>query len=322
MFDILNLLPGKKKSTAGGWTSFNAVCCHHRGHKPDRRMRAGVRFTENDGWVYNCFNCHFKCSLKMGSTFSVALRQLLEWCGVDREQVNQWSFESFQKRSVLDITRQRKYMFVPNFKDVELPDGAEVIDSCNPAHQPYIEYLASRGLNPFDFPYHVTPHAEGRDVDRIIIPYYWEERNVGYTSRFCDDRKPKYISEQQRGYVFNLDNQDPNWSVCILVEGQFDAISVGGCAYMGSNISDEQAQVLSRNRKTYIVVPDRDKSGLSICDRALELGYSVSIPPWHDDIKDVNDAVRRYGRLATTLSILENATTSKIKVEMTRKKLL
>jgi DNA primase len=144
---------------------------------------------------------------------------------------------------------------------------------------------------------------------------------VGYTSRFYDGRIPKYISEQQRGYVFNVDNQDPEWSVCILVEGQFDAISIGGCAYMGSNISDEQAQLLNRMRKTIIVVPDRDKAGLEICNRALQLGYQVSLPPWSSDVKDVNDAVNRYGRLATTLSILQFATSSKIKIEIARKKL-
>jgi hypothetical protein len=68
------------------------------------------------------------------------------------------------------------------------------------------------------------------------------------------------------------------------------------------------------------VVPDRDKTGMNICDRALELNYSVSIPPWNDDIKDVNDAVKFYGRLPTLLSILQHETTNKIKIEMMRKR--
>jgi len=32
MFDILSILPGKKKQTSSGWTSFNAICCTHFGH--------------------------------------------------------------------------------------------------------------------------------------------------------------------------------------------------------------------------------------------------------------------------------------------------
>jgi DNA primase len=69
-----------------------------------------------------------------------------------------------------------------------------------------------------------------------------------------------------------------------------------------------------------IVVPDRDKAGMSVCERALDLGYKVSIPEWNANVKDVNDAVKRYGRLPTLLSILEAATSSKITVEMKRKK--
>jgi hypothetical protein len=38
-------------------------------------------------------------------------------------------------------------------------------------------------------------------------------------------------------------------------------------------------------------------------------------------VKDVNDAVKNWGRLATTMSILEYRTKSRIKMEMTRRKL-
>jgi DNA primase len=120
--------------------------------------------------------------------------------------------------------------------------------------------------------------------------------------------------------VFNLDAQGANWQACILVEGQFDAIAIGGCAYLGSTISDEQAHLLTRLRRKIIVVPDRDSTGLTVCERALELGYTISLPEWSYDIKDVNDAVKKYGRLATTLSILQNATTNKIKLEMMKRR--
>jgi hypothetical protein len=69
------------------------------------------------------------------------------------------------------------------------------------------------------------------------------------------------------------------------------------------------------------VVPDQDKTGLKICDRALDLGFEVSLPNWHDGVKDANDAVIKYGKLPTLLSILEAASNSKIKVEMMRKKI-
>ena len=64
------------------------------------------------------------------------------------------------------------------------------------------------------------------------------------------------------------------------------------------------------------------KTGLAMCERALELGYSVSIPPWEEGIKDVNDAVIKYGKLPTLLAILQNATMSKIKLELRKKQIV
>jgi DNA primase len=176
-------------------------------------------------------------------------------------------------------------------------------------------------LSTSSYPFFVTPTAERpRDRNRIIIPYYYNKGIVGYTSRYYEGGGPKYISEQQQGYVFNYDGQHRRGNTSILVEGQFDAISIGGCAYLGSTISDEQAKLVSKLNREIIVVPDRDQAGMSICERAFELGYKVSIPEWSTDIKDVNDAVKKYGRLPTLLSILESATSSKITVEMKRRK--
>mgnify|MGYP003346837981 CR=1 FL=1 len=88
-----------------------------------------------------------------------------------------------------------------------------------------------------------------------------------------------------------------------------------------NTINEEQVELLSQLNRKIIFVPDRDKTGLETCSRALELGYSVSIPNWDSSIKDVNDAVVKYGKLPTLLSILQSATTSKVKIEIQRRKL-
>jgi DNA primase len=67
-------------------------------------------------------------------------------------------------------------------------------------------------------------------------------------------------------------------------------------------------------------VPDQDKAGLELIDRAVELGWAVSIPAW-EDCKDVNDAVKKYGRLGTILSIMQARETSRIKIELQKKAL-
>jgi DNA primase len=81
-----------------------------------------------------------------------------------------------------------------------------------------------------------------------------------------------------------------------------------------------QAQLLSSLNKQIIYIPDRDSTGLEICEKALDLGYKISLPEWDSRVKDVNDAVVKYGKLPTLLSILQSTTTSRIKLQMYKRK--
>ena len=317
MLDILSIIPGKKRHTTSGWYSFNAICCTHKGHNRDTRQRGGIKFSDDSNWSYHCFNCGFKCGFVLGKNFSSNLKLLLKWSGIDDDQIDRLSFESFSHRSVVELYQKRQMVKALDFKEVKLPDDARPLDPLK--DDIHVQYLASRGLTHNDYTFYVV---DNEPRTRIIIPYYYKGSIVGNTSRYYDGRRPKYISDQQSGYVFNIDAQKPDWQVCIAVEGQFDAISIGGCAYMGKSITDDQANILRKLHRRIIVVPDRDASGLEICDLALELGFSVSIPDWSPEIKDVNDAVVKYGRYPTLLSILQHATSSRIVTEIKRKKLL
>jgi DNA primase len=137
-----------------------------------------------------------------------------------------------------------------------------------------------------------------------------------------DDRNPKYISNSQPGYVFGTDLQHLDWTHVIVTEGIFDALGIGCLAVMHSTISNEQARLIRSLGREITVVPDQDAAGMELVDRAVELGWAVSMPPWPDNIKDVNDSVVRYGRVATLLTIFENRNTSKIKIELRKKQLV
>lgn len=320
MFDILTVVPGKKKLTQSGWYSFNAVCCHHRGHRRDDRGRGGL-LIEGDNWRYHCFNCHWSCSFELGKQIDEFTRSLLSWCGMDDITIGRFNLESLRQRDLIDIIQTKEKIAKINFKEVPLPD-AELIDPTNDQHKPFVDYLLTRGFKHDEYPFMISPNETGRNSNRIIIPYTYKNKIVGYTSRYLDNRTPKFIKEQQTGYVFGYDFQKPNYEVCLVVEGIFDALSLNACALTHDTISDEQAMLLKSLRRKIIVVPDQDKTGLNICERALELGFYVSMPNWADDVKDANDAVVKYGKLPTLLSILQNATNSKIKIEMQRRKLV
>ena len=79
-----SILP-KTKSSPSGWISFNAPCCHHRGHSRDTRKRAGVMFSE--GVVYNCFNCKYTASWQPGRNISEKLKSLCRWLGANDDQI-------------------------------------------------------------------------------------------------------------------------------------------------------------------------------------------------------------------------------------------
>lgn len=282
-------------------------------------MRGGLKF-DGTNWTMHCFNCGFKCNFTLGRTISHKTRNLLQWCGIDTEQVQRWSLESLQHKDLLDFSQVKKQKIKIRFNEHTLPEG-ELVDLSNPLHKVYTDYLHKRKIDTTLYPFLITPDEKGRMANRVIIPYTYKNKIVGHTSRFLDNRIPKYLNEQQAGYVFNIDVQKPEWQVVIVTEGIFDALSIDGVAVMHDEISNEQALLLSQLNKQVIVVPDQDKTGLKMCDRALELGYQVSLPEWGADIKDVNDAVVKYGKFQTLISILQSATNSKIKIELQRKKI-
>jgi hypothetical protein len=67
------------------------------------------------------------------------------------------------------------------------------------------------------------------------------------------------------------------------------------------------------------VVPDRDRAGTKLIEQACEWGWSVSMPPWSDNIKDVNDAVQQYGRILTMQAILKHTHDSNTKIKLNEK---
>jgi DNA primase len=156
----------------------------------------------------------------------------------------------------------------------------------------------------------------------VVIPFTHDNQVVGHTTRFLDDRTPRYIQDIQPGYVFGTDLQKATWQYAIVVEGVFDALSIGGLAVLHAEINDAQVRRIRSLDREVIVVPDQDVAGMRLVDRAVELGWTVSMPAWPTDVKDVNDAVIRWGRLATLITIMQARETSKIKIELRKKQLV
>jgi hypothetical protein len=145
---------------------------------------------------------------------------------------------------------------------------------------------------------------------------------VGYACRFIDNKQPKFINDTQPGYVFGTDLQHDDWQHVLVMEGVFDAICIGGIAVLHNDINDAQARLIRNLGKEITVVPDHDIAGMALVDRAVELGWAVSMPDWPAGIKDVNDAVVTFGRLAALLTIMQARETSRIKIEIRKKQIV
>jgi len=323
VIDLLAYLPAKQKKTASGWVSVNAPCCVHNGESADRRQRGGIKITDQ-GWSWHCFNCGFTASFVQGRTLSFKCRRLLSWMGVPQQEIERINLESLRHRSVQGILddRQRVANAVQyiQFEDRELPEGFIIVDEHTPVHW---RYLRDRCV-PEDYPMGMNsgePNAKWTPRPGVIIPFTYDGRIVGHTTRFLDDKNPRYIHDMQPGYVFGADLQRSNWQHVMVMEGVFDALCIGGLAVLHADISDAQARLIRSLGRDITVIPDQDTAGIKLIDRALELGWAVSIPDWPADVKDVNDAVKRWGRLATLVHIFQARETSRIRIEIARKRL-
>lgn len=323
MLDILSYLPAKRKQTPSGWLSFNAPCCQHNGANQDKRGRGGLKATEQ-GWSYHCFNCGFTASFTLGRSVSFKAKRFLGWIGVPENEIEHLNLESLRHKSIHGLIDERQKIFqtLSDIKFEEFDDFPPYSEVITPEYPLYWDYIRKRGV-PEDFPVMTAIKNDGIHWVRpfVLVPFTFENTVVGWSARFLDNKSPKYINHSQPGYVFGTDLQKPDWQHVLVMEGLFDALSIDGLAVMHNTISDSQARLIRSLGKEVTVIPDQDKAGLELIDRAVELGWAVSIPNWEPGIKDVNDAVVKYGKLGTLLTILEARETSKIKIELRKKQL-
>jgi hypothetical protein len=315
--ELLALLPRKKQSP-NGWVSFNAPCCVYNGESRDTKKRGGIIRTDDGGASYHCFNCGWKASWRPGRNLGTRMKDLLRWLGATDEQVNRIAFECMR----IEATGQSTVdTVIPQFIPRDMPENTRRITADLIQQDarviPVVEYIYSRGLTLEYFDFHWSDRPGF--ADRMIIPLTVDHKTVGYIARKIGDGKPKYLTEHPPHIVFNLDNQDYERKFVLVFEGSIDAILLGGVAVLTNEVSNEQALQINQLGKTVIVVPDRDQPGERLIERAIELGWSVAFPDWDDDVKDAGDAVSRYGRLATLISIIKNVESNDLKIRLRTK---
>jgi hypothetical protein len=312
---IQSVLPHKHRKSASGWHQFHAVCCHHRGHNSDTRMRGNLKM-DVTGISYSCFNCGFKTRFT-GDQLSRSFEQLLQWLGMDATDIQKIKLRLLQQHMDEGATTTQDTFSVPdtNWPTVRLPNHSvriqDALDHAPPeshVHEVW-QYIQSRGIDLCAS--HDWYWSDQSDHDlhkRVLIPMTKHNQIVAYTGRYAGTPPPGvpkyYNSPVPPGYLFNWDRLWSPRKFVLLCEGPLDAIAVQGVASMGSTLSDEQIYHLSQSDKHVVVLPDRTKTNQQLIDAALAFGWSVSFPEWESHIKDAADACKAYGQIYTITSVL------------------
>ena len=344
---VKQLLPAKKKvNSTSGWISFNAPCCHHNGESMDTRSRGGLVANAGGSVSYHCFNCQFKTSYIPGRHLTYKFRKFLSWLGADDNTVKRLVIDAIR---IKDLVEPEKLIEAEEaepiaFKARTLPEHAVEWDKLVPYYDlkdwadsdefaAAVRYVHTRRIDLTKYKFYSTQEEQYNLHKRVIIPCTWKNEIIGYTARaFHDNVKPKYHANYESNYVFNTDKQLATSKFVIVVEGPFDAMAVDGVAILGNECSEIQADIIDSLGKEVIVVPDFDIgiderngrkkwSGSRLIEQAVEYGWTVSFPIWHETCKDVSNAVETYGKLFVLKSILDAKETSKLKIELLTKRM-
>jgi hypothetical protein len=333
----------KTRVSPKGWIHGNAPCCLHNGETKDTRGRGGWKIDEvTGGIVYHCFNCGFKTGYNPGDRLYHKTRKLLGWMGANEGDVNRMAIEALRIRDLSGyvVHAEPKEHKDIDFKKRKLPEGALSFNEWMTWYElkgdndypqglmDAVEYAADRLGNLANMPdlYYTTERAHGDNKiaamnKRLIIPFMWKDKTVGFTARALNAVKPKYLMEVDSNYVFGTDRLVKDSEFVLVFEGPIDAMLMNGLAVLSNTVSAEQADLIEGLGKKVIVVPDLNHTGIPLMDAAAEYGWSVSFPEWEEDIKDAGEAVQRYGKLFTLKTIISNILSSKLKIDLYKRKL-
>jgi DNA primase len=286
-----------------------------------------------------CFRCGFRALWAPGDGLSRNIREFMAGVGMSDTDIKRVNLRALQYKRLMDVseTTIEQTSLAVAFTRTNLPKGARSFqawaqDGCeDPNFHDVIEYLFSRGDDVANSKFFWTPHAADDEMNRrVIIPFYRGDDLVGWTARSVDKENPKrYHSEVQPDYLFNnrvMYLRDRRF--LIVVEGVFDAIAIDGVGTLGAKLNEKQIHWLKAAGKDIILVPDRDEAGGRLISIAKANNWKVAFPALHDghganwwdnDVKDVAEAVRRYGRLYTLCSILKTAVNDPIAIAVKQK---
>lgn len=308
----------KQTPNSGGWYTCKCPLCN------DYKVRAGFKF-ENDGFGYNCFNCgtglvynpHEYC------TFSDDILNLMSKLGIPETSCREIE-QDFQRQLLNSgkINRVQSVAVVKSKHSISKIDFPKYFIPLSESTSRWATvaraYLTNtRKVDVNSHNYHILDydcdsvpvHEIVKWHKRIIIPIFYNGEIVWWQGRdYTNSLSPKYLNSELCGadVLFSRMDKfmDDSESVLIL-EGFFDALQIDGVACFRNKLTFSQLEFLSSQQKTIIYIPDRLGDGHIAANQIIHAGMAVGLPDI-GSCKDIDEAVRMYGKFYVYLNIMQN----------------
>lgn len=302
-----------------GWCSILCKVCNDHGKKGPR---AGFRF--NGSQVeYHCFNCGHAASYDGDANRVVPknMKIVFDSFGISEDYFNDIKLNALKKGNAREVGAQQDSDHIPlNWpKKTKLPEYfSPIYDESNKsiwaeAARMYINDVRGISTTPNDKRFFICNDLNNKNwAGRVVIVDYFRGVPVSYFGRaLVDDIVPKYrnITGSNDSVIYNYDElMSDSTKPLYIVEGPFDALSIGGVGILSNVVSKSQADIINTTTRRKIYIPDMEGKGWKGGYQALTYGWEISIPNL-GNCKDMNEAVLKYGKVYVKKCIIEAAAT-------------
>lgn len=284
-----------------GWFSVHCPVCG------EKRTRTGGFLFTPEGIHYKCFRgkCDASCAMIAGSPVSRKFKALMRVMGVtipiDLLMVK-------RKSSLQAILEDDSHLYTKHsYEHIHLPSGIIPLVDCDQSIQTdVLQAFSDRGI---DSPSNLVYAASGDYKGLYGFEMWFGSKRIGL---HIVTKKGRYLSVYGGNTHVLYTPSGRIQSPVVLVEGGMDAMSFpNAVATLGKKISPQQAYALRGH--DVIMLPDRS-GGNEYISQFSDYGWKFCVPDWQE--KDLNDAVRRYGKLVVAKKIASGIYTNRLDAQL------
>lgn len=326
--DIVDNAVSYESIDPGGW---NKVYCQVCGDgSRTQGPRGGWKF-EGEDCFYNCFNCGIGGAFTPENEIFMSndMRTIFECFGIESREYGKVLYRLRNSKgkdfipkikSQEEVNRDKAFEAM-KASEMEFPDYlVPLTDVINkPIGEKCVSFLKTKGMTPDDYPFYISNgKTNSKDqqekinakvmVNRLVIPIYYERSLLLIQGRdLTGQSKRKYINIGEISTaLYGLDRLNDSHKQIYVVEGFFDAFHLNGVATITNKLYKTQLDVLNSFDKEKVVVPDRGGDSSALLDKAVDVGWGLSVPKALESCKDVTESVMKYGKLFTCYHIQES----------------